>query len=76
MMRDRTLYRGLKAEEVLIEYLNKCIEGLGNRSKFLNMEKTREYAKACNINSFDNILTFIGYMKVHDEKIAQIKSNP
>jgi hypothetical protein len=74
IIRDNILYRGLKVEESWRQYLDQCLTNLDYHARFINVDKTSAYTKNCNINSFDNILTFIAYMKLHDDKIARIKA--
>jgi hypothetical protein len=61
-------------EESWRQYLDQCLTNLDYHARFINVDKTSAYTKNCNINSFDNILTFIAYMKLHDDKIARIKA--
>lgn len=72
-IRDRTLYRGLTVEASLMDYFEGCLSNLDHHAGFLNVEATSRYIKRCNANSFNNILTFVTYMKLHSQRISDLK---
>ena len=70
-VRDATLYRGYSPEGHRRDYLEQCLLGLGSRAAFIDVLAVREFARACNINSFENILSFIAFIKVYEERTLE-----
>ena len=72
LIRDRTLYRGLKVNKMLRSYFSKQKKSVAEIDGLFDCKALLNVAENCNVNEFHNILTIVTYIRLNNEKMRFI----